>query len=321
MRQYFIYILYHDAIEPERMGYFRTHLWTVLHFPFHVALLLTVEGSASLIVWNISKNFALKWSSQFDNLGNVTFTSNDDLCKYLIKGIDVLDEGLRSNVSSSYNYQAELQEIGRLNFSASTWDDNAYTLVNKIYVEVENVLFESFGVHGAEPKDKSKVPSGDRLTALILIQVDTAFLSFYIAAGLFLMFLAALFWLGKRNKSVGEWASIALRVFVGIGVTLTILADYVQPISSEHFFLSVWIIPVVTLGYFLGKGRPCVKIEKTLTLLSVIAVDNMLVWSCNRKITPKGGPSYRLCQETRDDSEKLASPKTSADDSTLPRAS
>jgi hypothetical protein len=235
------------------MGYIRTHLWTLLHFPLHVALLLTVEGAASFILWNISKNFVLKWSSQFDNFDSVTFTSNDDLCTFLIHGIETLDEGLRSNVSSSYNYQAELQEIGRLNFSASTWNESAYTLVNKIYVEVENVLFESFGVHGAEPKNKKVVPTGDQRTASILGQVDTAFLSFYIAAGLFLMLLAALFWLGKRKKSVGEWASIALRVVVGIGVTLTILADYVQPISSGHFFLSVWIIPVVTLGYLLGK--------------------------------------------------------------------
>jgi hypothetical protein len=60
MEKYFIYTLYHDALEPDRMGYVRTHLWTVLHFSLHLALLLTVEGASTLILWNTSKNFSTK---------------------------------------------------------------------------------------------------------------------------------------------------------------------------------------------------------------------------------------------------------------------
>jgi hypothetical protein len=60
------------------MGYIRTHLWTVLHFPLHLAALLTVEGAATLIVWNISKNFATELSKFFLDMD--WNTSNGELC-------------------------------------------------------------------------------------------------------------------------------------------------------------------------------------------------------------------------------------------------
>lgn len=50
---YFIWVLYFDQIEHERFGTIRQQIWAILHFPLHVAILLTVEGTAALILWNI----------------------------------------------------------------------------------------------------------------------------------------------------------------------------------------------------------------------------------------------------------------------------
>ena len=41
---YFIWMLYFDQTEKKRVGRLRQELWTVLHFPFHICLLLLVEG-------------------------------------------------------------------------------------------------------------------------------------------------------------------------------------------------------------------------------------------------------------------------------------
>jgi low temperature requirement protein LtrA len=50
---YFIWVLYFDQIEHDRFGTVRQQIWAILHYPLHVAILLTVEGSSSLILWNI----------------------------------------------------------------------------------------------------------------------------------------------------------------------------------------------------------------------------------------------------------------------------
>lgn len=50
---YFIWVLYFDQIEHDRFGVVRQQIWALLHFPLHVAILLTVEGTSQLILWNI----------------------------------------------------------------------------------------------------------------------------------------------------------------------------------------------------------------------------------------------------------------------------
>lgn len=55
---YFIWVLYFDQIEHDRFGTIRQQIWAILHFPLHVAILLTVEGSTTLILWNIIKNIS-----------------------------------------------------------------------------------------------------------------------------------------------------------------------------------------------------------------------------------------------------------------------
>lgn len=44
-------MLYFDQIESDRFGTIRVQIWTLLHYPLHVAILLTEEGSAKSIIW------------------------------------------------------------------------------------------------------------------------------------------------------------------------------------------------------------------------------------------------------------------------------
>ena len=45
-------MLYFDQIEHDRFGTIRQQIWALLHYPLHVAILLTAEGSTLLIIWN-----------------------------------------------------------------------------------------------------------------------------------------------------------------------------------------------------------------------------------------------------------------------------
>ncbi|CAK1356117.1 unnamed protein product [Cercospora beticola] len=68
---YFIYMLYFDAlVEDEHIGTIIQQVWSILHFPLHVALVLSVEGLAQCITWraavvrgNIFTNQYMQWQS------------------------------------------------------------------------------------------------------------------------------------------------------------------------------------------------------------------------------------------------------------------
>lgn len=44
-------MLYFDQIDPGKFGTIRVQIWALLHYPFHVAILLTEEGNSKFILW------------------------------------------------------------------------------------------------------------------------------------------------------------------------------------------------------------------------------------------------------------------------------
>jgi hypothetical protein len=75
-----------------------------------------------------------------------------------------------------------------------------------------------------------------------------------------------MYWFGKTHKSRGEYMSIGVRTIAGLGVMVGLLAGTFIP-SSSLFDDSAWMIPVVTLAYFV-----------------VIVMDSLLVWHSNKTI-------------------------------------
>jgi hypothetical protein len=44
-------MLYFDTLNRQHFGSFRQQLWSFLHFPFHVALVLCLSGMAQFVIW------------------------------------------------------------------------------------------------------------------------------------------------------------------------------------------------------------------------------------------------------------------------------
>jgi hypothetical protein len=44
-------MLYFDTLNRHHFGSFRQQLWSFLHFPFHVALVLCLSGMAQFVIW------------------------------------------------------------------------------------------------------------------------------------------------------------------------------------------------------------------------------------------------------------------------------
>lgn len=62
---YFVWILYFDQVEHDQFGTIRQQIWAMLHFPLHVSLILTVEGSTALILWNIIAYSDVNWQRRY----------------------------------------------------------------------------------------------------------------------------------------------------------------------------------------------------------------------------------------------------------------
>lgn len=55
MKKSLLWVLYFDQIEHDRFGTIRQQIWTILHYPLHIAILLTVEVSNQFITFWIAR--------------------------------------------------------------------------------------------------------------------------------------------------------------------------------------------------------------------------------------------------------------------------
>ena len=61
----FLWMLYFDQTETERVGTMRQQFWAILHFPFHVCILLLVEGLSRLSVWRKILDIVVPYADEF----------------------------------------------------------------------------------------------------------------------------------------------------------------------------------------------------------------------------------------------------------------
>ena len=237
---YFIWVLDFDQIEHDRFGTIRQQIWAILHFPLHVCILLTVEGSTALILWNIIVNTDKAWWSWYpvdlaetgesiNNFGTY-YGGPEETAQWLEYAVGNISTYFRpGSLEEEYNFEKnfssilDLQEKQDTVFATEEWNEKAGEIVSEMWIAIENFIFENFGLEAPENRHRkggqqgagNEVSKNDSLW----IVFSTVFVYFYIAAGIFLVVLAGMYWFGKTRKSKGEWASIAVRVFAGAGIT------------------------------------------------------------------------------------------------------
>jgi hypothetical protein len=251
-------VLYFGQIEHDRFGTIRQQIWAVLHFPLHVAILLTVEGSTTLILWNIiieNLEWLYSWGpTTVDGELGPYFSSTAQLIEYINGSfIPEFEARFKTNsLESLYDYQASITAIENLKapFGSQAFNDSAGEIVTTLWNELELFVFSNFGIQGPEKTENEPIIDKERADYGVF---DTVFNYFYIASGILLIALAVMYWFGKTHKLRGEYVSIAIRVIVGAGLTLGCLSDWYGPSNAQTgFLLSAWHIPIVMVSYFIG---------------------------------------------------------------------
>ena len=255
---YFLWMLYFDQIETERVGTIRQQIWTMLHFPFHVCVLLVVEGLRQLSVWRkvLDLIFPFQAALFASNIALEIYNAGGSLqLSVPTEVISGINETLRGLVDtfpdSDYNPPDFSDSLIGLSNGTTSYD----ALDELRFLGIE-WIFQNFDIEAPKKDENVDLAQAGYDTIDVF---RTVLVYFFICSGVTLILLAALFWLGKRRKSRGEFLSIALRFLVGLGLALLAVMDAPSLRNGkldavDNFLVSSWMLPTVLLAFGLGES-------------------------------------------------------------------
>lgn len=243
-------MLYFDQVDNKRFGTIRQQFWALAHFPFHISLVLLMEGTARFITWRnaieIVELIVLRFDEIYSSTNNTAILAYEflDFSKALLKTVEA-DAG-------KFNVTQYIHDLA----AESEWDtEAAFAAVDGIFGTLINATFKFFKIQ-ASKKDlsqskKDPTVKPDPLTELYnaLKVYDLVFVYFFIAAGLTLAMMAILIALAKKGKCAGDYAAILLRLAVGSGLAMISIVK-VNTAVQQKFLYSAWMLPSVLLGLF-----------------------------------------------------------------------
>ena len=253
---YFMWMLYFDAVQPERMGALRQHAWAVLHFPFHASVVLVVEAMAQLSIWQKVVDVTDPLIATIESVDKVHPTEEQ------IRGLNETFQSLTQRfleLSNSPTASIRLADSSDQfavlqNATSSTTTEQIKAALDTIYSNGITFVCAKFKI---EPPEEATDPI-DRANHIFDL-FETVYIYFFVFAGLVLILLAVLFLLGKKKKLRGELLSVAVRLGAGLGLSL--LAVMAAPSlgrgdgedSLHRFMYSGMMLPTVLIVYLVGE--------------------------------------------------------------------
>lgn len=226
-----------------------------MHYPLHVAVLLTVEGQTALIVWNACR-YGIGWfDSQYASVTspNTNYESTTAFVEAINSTLETTAQKYHYyELSKYYNATSDLAKLESINatFRSDEWNTEASDILKKIQAGVEYFIFYNFQAEGT-----SEIEDTDDYETKVELYNESfkvVFEYFYIAAGGLLIMLAVMAWFGRTHKRTDEYFSIAIRMLIGLALPwVSLTAFYEEPSSTTSFRFrdAGWLIPIVTFAY------------------------------------------------------------------------
>ncbi|KAF2234411.1 hypothetical protein EV356DRAFT_532972 [Viridothelium virens] len=263
---YFIFLIYFHRMQDHHIGTFRQQLWSFLHFPFHVALVLALEGSQQFTLWRQGVQLFTDLTDQFsealgpfdlsqplsaEDYQNITESLNR-IGNYTFYwspvGLDITT--YEDNFQNYLNiFNTTSQEIAEQTSNATDKLVNAATNILSV---LSDAVFAEIGI-AVEEEDNSEenldeledsVSNPQWVNLFQLVYMYT-----FITSGLVLMLIGALGLVSHTPKTVGGYIRAAVTFAVGLGVTL--LSTMVLTDNIANYVFSAWMLPTLTFAYFI----------------------------------------------------------------------
>jgi low temperature requirement protein LtrA len=250
-----LFMLYFDQIETEghKPNSLRQQIWTLMHFPLHLSILLTVEGFSQFVIWRRFCDYMNSASAVFNTIimPNATDTSVASWSNYasqvnssILAQWPTLSSNISSTITDISNSGGNLTEVN--------------SDISSILGFVSQQIAAKFEVDNT---DIGTDTDPDAFLKNVLSLYATVYVYFFLASGLVLIILGCQFLVGKAGKSRIEYVSMASRFVIGIGLALlaTMYAPYHDKSEGAGtdrfitFFTSPWLSPTVVIAFTAGK--------------------------------------------------------------------
>ncbi|KAK6079917.1 hypothetical protein SCUP515_03758 [Seiridium cupressi] len=288
---YILFQLYFDWMHEEASMSVRHQVWWAsLHLPFHISLVLLLEGSNQFIIWArvtesieaaIDKLLTVGDKLPDDPTSTQVSQALGDVVKPFItkyQPADVL--GTWQGVNNTLADIGELPDSFWRNNTSSEddldyvhWTNDMqellFTMVNSIYnafgieAEVEKEAAEDPGKHGEYVQTQATRAIGERFTLV--------FIYAFACAGIVLLFLTVMHVISKRKG----WTPFnifrtGLCIIISVGLALVPVLT-TNETYVDSFMDTPWMLPVITLCYFVVLLLTHVPHPPVLALIGKVA--------------------------------------------------
>lgn len=281
-------MLYFDQFSEDRFGTVRQQIWSALHYPLHMAILLCVEGNTSLIVWNSAAQ-GLKWMWKMEPMSYSDpahgFQDTADYLSYLNRSMYDINARFKSKYwNATYDWNRNFTAIenytATYGFRTEEWNNKTGSIARRIFESAQVFVFEAHADSLAKLNAVTAPSSGPRNRLDGIFDVfNVTVMQFYIGGGAILLILAIMYWFNKLHKTKYEFGEMINRVVVGFSLMIVGVAAVIgnKTTSGFKFTVSEWVIPIVVLCLIAGKSliRPTAK-EKAYET-TVLVFDNFLL--------------------------------------------
>ncbi|KAK2741882.1 hypothetical protein FQN57_005441 [Myotisia sp. PD_48] len=252
---YLLWLSYFDITPRAKLGKIRQQIWTGLHFPFHVLLILLMEGSQILA---LTLDVSLKLSHLRDTILFACETPQPP-AEF---AINLLNSTIR-DMEINYNRGALVEKnsiqdilwmLRKSPFLCPVgMTDGALDMQTSHHL-MGNVTVALFSSMGINPPEGDIVPHrSDQLLMMYLKLLGFVFLYYFTVASLAMFMFAVFFYVGHYDEVENSYRTRAtiMRVILGCSL-LSIIAVTTNFDKAYKFMTSPMILFTVTLALLLA---------------------------------------------------------------------
>lgn len=266
-------MIYFDWRRSIRLGKYKQLIWSFLHFPFHLAMRIFIEGSSQFVVW-------WKVFETITNVNTEIFVNslgpalNDETFNVTTSWFVEQINNTVTNVFNTYppKYAVTVEEFNTALEKLSAipdalWMDPTVTeeapevkdflqVLTNLVLTIENSLLAGFKIDGFSGFTNSTLTSEEEekfQTTVAQInwgKYDLVFKYAYIAAGITLVLMNILFIITSSRKwRAFDYFQKTTNFLIGVGLCLVTLVT-LNLERYENFTDTPWPLPMLLLVFF-----------------------------------------------------------------------
>ena len=246
---YFLYMLYFDWVqEHHHMGTIKQPIWAFLHFPLHLALVLTVEGASQFIAWRAGIAKIYQLMNEVVNVESASDATITGIANYMNDMANNVFQGAlagakNSDQTNSYNtnWNNITTYITRFN-TTGDFDD-----VETAFGYIMNTVLTAVGFEpplevdsntSGSPLEQQEEEFGRNANIAQLI-----YYYFFITIGAYVILTGVLAWLSKRDKNLAERTRLIVSFIIG-GILCLLTLIQVND-NTSNFIFTPYVLPLV----------------------------------------------------------------------------